>query len=78
MGTFAQEKCPLYKDSYKMLLSNRLPLSSIRQSPSHLSQESSQEIGLTKDRYLGGRLATSLHTGQCMEKLRFAHQAPVI
>lgn len=29
------------------------------------------------DRYLGGRLATSLHTGQYMEKLRFVHKASV-
>lgn len=41
------------------------------------SRESLQEVGLTKDCYLGGRLATSLHTGKSMEKLRFVHQAPV-
>lgn len=28
-----------------------------------------------EDRYLGERLATSLHTEQCMAKLRFVHKA---
>ena len=45
--------------------------------PTPKLQERLQELRLTKDHYLGGRLATSLHTAQYVEKLRFAHQATV-
>lgn len=52
-------------------------LSALQMFPSSISQESPQELGLTKDRYLSERLATSLHTEQCMAKLRFVHKISV-